>query len=336
MGCFVKAEHLHTTPKKLMELDFKDKMLPLCELYIGQVAEKLKAENPRNQVSKCIINGKSNIYKFLQVKLFNCNRFNVFQSVLQFLEIVKTAYMSTAAYMQKKLPLDSRTLQSLSALDPLVRGHSETGILLKRLAGMMSHLVPPQFDVPLEVVKFNTDSTLPLYIDGENMVNWWANVIDTGRYPGLNHVVRAALSIFHGPMVESSFSAMGDIIDCKSTKMSMDTFNAIQTTKYALRSRGQTAIQMFRREDVKYSKVDKVLCRNIHTAGSKDKARRQQTLLKKKGRQEEFGCQPTTSAAQSSKTAVEDKQARVRHMAAQKRKKALGVLVQAKAAKKHK
>ena len=82
--------------------------------------------------------------------------------------------------------------------------------------------------------------------------------MDTGRYPGLNHVVRGALSIYYGPMVESSFSAMGDIITNKSTKMSMATYNAIQTTKYALRSRSHTAIQMFKRDDVKLSRVDKV------------------------------------------------------------------------------
>ncbi|KAK1902004.1 Zinc finger BED domain containing protein 5 [Dissostichus eleginoides] len=124
MACFIKAEHLHTTPKKLVEMEFSDKMLPLRELYVGPLAEKLKTEHPQHLI------------------------------VLQFLNTVKTAYISTAAYMQKKLPLNSRTLQALSALDPLVRGHSETGILLKRLSGpeMMGHLVPPQCDVPLEVV----------------------------------------------------------------------------------------------------------------------------------------------------------------------------------------
>ncbi|KAI9525188.1 hypothetical protein NQZ68_009396 [Dissostichus eleginoides] len=217
MACFVKAEHLHTTPKKLVEIEFSDKMLPLRELYVGPLAEKLKAEHPQHPI------------------------------VLQFLNTVKTAYISTAAYMQKKLPLNSRTLEALSALDPLVRGHSETGILLKRLSGpeMMGHLVLPECDVPLEVVKFNVDRTLPLYLDGDSMV-----------------------------------------------------------------TRCQTAIQMFKRENVKLSTVDKALCKNIRTAGTKDKTRRKQALLKKKERQEEFGCQPTTSAEQSRKIAVEnDRQA---------------------------
>ncbi|XP_041703723.1 uncharacterized protein LOC121539361 [Coregonus clupeaformis] len=108
-ACFLRAEHLHTTPKKLMEMDFIDKMLPSRDLNVGPVSEKFKAENPGHPI------------------------------VQQFLDTVKTAYMSTAAYMQKKLPLDSRTLQSLSAQDPVVRGHSQTGILLKRLVGMICH-----------------------------------------------------------------------------------------------------------------------------------------------------------------------------------------------------
>ena len=65
MACFIKVEHLHTTPKKLMEMEFRDKMLPLREIYVGPVAEKLRAENPSHPI------------------------------VLQFLDTVKTAYMST-------------------------------------------------------------------------------------------------------------------------------------------------------------------------------------------------------------------------------------------------
>lgn len=167
---------------------------------------------------------------------------NVFQIVQKFLSVVKTAYMTTAAYMQKKMPLDSMTLQLLSAHDPVVRGHSQTGILLKRLARMMDHSVPPEFQLPLEVVKFNVDSTLPPYKDEDNMVKWW----------GLNQILLVSPSIFHGPIVKSSFIVMGDITAQKS--MNMATFNAIQTTNYIHRSRSLIALQMFQRHDVKWSK----------------------------------------------------------------------------------
>lgn len=52
--------------------------------------------------------------------------------VLKFLKSVKEAYTSCAAYMQNKLPLDSETLQALSALDPLVRGHFVRSKQLKK------------------------------------------------------------------------------------------------------------------------------------------------------------------------------------------------------------
>lgn len=52
--------------------------------------------------------------------------------------------------------------------------------------------------------------------------------------------------------------------------------------------------------------VDKFLCMNTHAAGTKDKTRGQQALLKKKGSKEEVGCQPTTGGKQSRKTAVEE------------------------------
>lgn len=45
---------------------------------------------------------------------------------------------------------------------------------------------------------------------------------------------------------------------------------------------------------------------NTHAAGTKDKTRGQQALLKKKGSKEEVGCQPTTGGKQSRKTAVEE------------------------------
>ena len=42
------------------------------------------------------------------------------------------------------------------------------------------------------------------------------------------------LSILHGPKVESSFSAMGDVTDKKANRMFDCTFSAIQTVKYSM------------------------------------------------------------------------------------------------------
>ncbi|RXN16699.1 butyrophilin 2 isoform X2 [Labeo rohita] len=171
--------------------------------------------------------------------------------IMDFIENVTKAYINCGKYMQAKLPLKSKTLQALSSIDPVVRGHSQAVIQLKELAIIMKHLVPTESDPSMEILRYNVDPNLANYEEGDDIVKWWAHVISLGKYPALTQVIRGALSIFHGPLVESSFSLMGDVIDKKSANMRISTFNAVQTVKYTLRSRRRTGITMFKREDVK-------------------------------------------------------------------------------------
>lgn len=138
---------------------------------------------------------------------------DLFQLLKPFLQEVSQAYKTCAKYLQKKLPLQSETLQSLSAVDPIVRGHSLTTVNLRKLTHMMGHLLPPDADTDQEILRFNVDQALPSFQNGEDVVKWWAVVFNTGKYPALCQAVKAALSIFHGALVESSFSVMGNIID---------------------------------------------------------------------------------------------------------------------------
>lgn len=55
-------------------------------------------------------------------------------------------------HMQAKLPLRSKTLQALSSIDPVVRGHSEAGAQLRKLADIMKHLVPQESDITQEII----------------------------------------------------------------------------------------------------------------------------------------------------------------------------------------
>ena len=55
--------------------------------------------------------------------------------------------------------------------------------------------------------------TLCSYEHKDDVVKWWSQVMLSGKYPALSKVVAAALSVFHGPQVESSFNLLGDIID---------------------------------------------------------------------------------------------------------------------------
>jgi hypothetical protein len=91
----------------------------------------------------------------------------------------------------------------------------------------------------------------------------------------------AACTIFHGPMVESSFNTMGDIIDTKSSNMAVETYNSIQTVKFFLKSRETSAIKMYKRDDFLYQPVDRQLTRNIMKSSSTYRAN-----LKKRSHEE--------------------------------------------------
>ena len=79
------------------------------------------------------------------------------------------------------------------------------------------------------------DKTLPKIITGDSSIRldkWWSVIFTTGKYPALSAVVKACLSIFTGPQVESSLSIMNDIIKKKSGRMLTETYSAIIGTKY--------------------------------------------------------------------------------------------------------
>ena len=65
----------------------------------------------------------------------------------------------------------------------------------------------------------------------------------------------AALSVFHGARVESSFNVMGDVMDKKSSQMNMETYSSFQDVKYGLKARkpksstSSQRVEYFSRED---------------------------------------------------------------------------------------
>ncbi|XP_051946825.1 synaptonemal complex protein 2 [Xyrauchen texanus] len=77
---------------------------------------------------------------------------------------------------------------------------------------------------------------------------------------------------------------------------------AIQTFKYTLQSREKTAVEFFRRDDVKYEEVDRTLCKNIRSAGTTNK--RQQLQSEKRLN---CGCKGSSSAQNLKKQAAEEK-----------------------------
>ena len=230
-------------------------------------------------------------------------------------------------YLQNKLPLENPILQSLSAVDPILRGHSQAVIHLKKLATNLQHFTDPESDVHLEIVGYSVSPDLASFSEGEDMVTWLAKVFNSQKFPALSKVVKAALSIFHGPLVEASFNLMGDIIDPKSSNMAIPTFNAFQTVKYTLKSGNMSATQIFKRDDPKYGKLDQRLCQNIKSAGARDAARRQKNRISAMERAKEYGYEKAQTAEDSKRAALKaEKRARMKH-AAKQRRRALEILV---------
>ncbi|CAL8371647.1 unnamed protein product [Gadus morhua 'NCC'] len=174
---------------------------------------------------------------------------------------------------------------------------------------------------------YSVSPDLASFSEGEDMVTWLAKVFNSQKFPALSKVVKAALSIFHGPLVEASFNLMGDIIDPKSSNMAIPTFNAFQTVKYTLKSGNMSATQIFKRDDPKYGKLDQRLCQNIKTAGARDAARRQKNRISAMERAKEYGYEKAQTAEDSKRAALEaEKRARMKH-AAKERRRALEILV---------
>ena len=132
----------------------------------------------------------------------------------------------------------------------------------------------------------------------------------TGRYPNLSQVVAAGISIFHGPLVESSFSVMNNVMDATSNRINVQTYAAIQNIKYALRAKKMSAIQYLKRKDVRFSPVHKNLCQSIRSAGCKYNKQKQERAKARSERQEKFQLHKTKP--------VSKQQARLDHEAREK------------------
>ena len=88
-------------------------------------------------------------------------------------------------------------------------------------------------------------------------------------YEYLAKMIKALLSCFYGLQVESSFSAMKNIMNCKTSRVNLPTFDAKQTIRYELASSGKSAVQYFQREDIVFSPVNRELMANMKKAHSR-------------------------------------------------------------------
>ena len=255
LACFMKIEHLTgKTARQLKDMDLssdKGQFMKQKDMFVGRKINTIVKESPKDSV------------------------------VQSFLDKASAAYIQCAGYMQKTLPLDNPLLRSLSAIDPVLTQDSVGIKELRKLGDYFQHLLSEeeQAELPRELVGFGVDSSLPPRT--EEAVEWWTAVFRSSTYPTISKVVMASISIFHGPLVESSFNVMGDVIGTRSGSMNTETYSSIQTVKYALRARKTTALKHFHREDKLFGPVDRRLCIKLRAAAGQYKKKNSEASAKK-------------------------------------------------------
>ncbi|KAJ8300689.1 hypothetical protein KUTeg_022208 [Tegillarca granosa] len=262
LACFIKVEFLkNLTGKELKNLDVSKHHVKPLDIFMGSAVLNILGSSKGDPVMK------------------------------EFLMKVEKGYEECAAYLQKKLPLDSPLLKAITSIDPLARQHSIFVTRMKKLPGLVTNVLQDEEleSFHQEVLKYQVDKMLPspLTPDDSNIRcdHYWATVDKTGRYPMLCKMAKALLSCFHGPQVESSFSNMGDIIDAKSNRMNIRTFSAFQSVRYSLRAKGKSGIDAFQQKDFLHVPVNYKLCQNMRSSAKNYKRyQEEQSTLKEANR----------------------------------------------------
>lgn len=242
LSLFIRPEKL---PNKLTETQIHNPSfhLPLKDIYIGHPEEK--ADN-------------------------------------SFRKKVLDAYISAADIMLKKLPLNSPTFLALSALDPTLRQHTVVKQNLDKLGNLLKHLLTHEEvkQYSNDVRSYVNDDSLGQFEDGGRLEKWWTGGNVVAKYPALSKIAAAAITIFHGPQVESTFSVMSRVVTKQTASMNIPMLNSIQAIKYELRANNTSAIDYFERKQPQTDPVNLQLCRNLRASYSVYEQERQEANKK--------------------------------------------------------
>ena len=301
LSCCIKPEELYNKKtSQLVSLDISNNMLPISKIYFGNLNKQIILDH-----NECSI-----------VERFKIN--------------LHTAYESTCKYLQKKLPLDSLTLKALASLDPDVRGDQLAAKLLNALCEKLKRFIPENIDIDLEVREYQVDNALNSVSstidkhDNNGVCKYWGSEHIQSHYPGLHSVAFAALSVFHGPAIESSFSVMGNVMDKGKGRMNVSTYSSYQVIKYHLRNEGKSATQMFSSSS---ENIDLQLCTNVWQAAGRYKKKKTDAANREEQRRILFGVSHAAGpASKETRNSKEIREKELRKQQKKSRKRACEVL----------
>ncbi|XP_052816458.1 uncharacterized protein LOC128243033 isoform X1 [Mya arenaria] len=231
LGMFMKPEKIPDSITKLMKLDVTDRTLQKPDRGIG-VGKYAYTELNKARIDKSCRHWVQNLYANL-----------------------RHGYVMAAKKMLK-MPIDNKTLRWMTALDPDLGNHSQTSSALKRLASCLPNVFSDEQNGHLaeEIDKYCVD---PQVKDVRSEFNE-EDRIDTGfwtkvfkiktftevRYPMLKKLVMALLTIFSGPLIESTFNIMDDIIEKDRTQLTVVNYEAVAIVKTSLKRRAEKSTKM--------------------------------------------------------------------------------------------
>ena len=170
---------------------------------------------------------------------------------------LRKGFQMCAADLLEKLPLRNPTLTRLGSLHPEAwncdRFHSSIVNLAKNLPNVVKEDDLGKLDSQARA--FSVDEDVKSFVADFDPVSqqidtgYWAKVFrlktnGEARYPHLTVLVKAVLSIFTGPLVESSFNLMDDIVRQDRSKLAVENYEATAIIKSYLSGRSEKASNM--------------------------------------------------------------------------------------------
>ena len=162
-----------------------------------------------------------------------------------------------AAQKLLKMPLGNQTLRKLSILDPHLANHGQASKSIKDLASCLPNVIDEAEagSLAVEADKYTTDlQVLDLASSYKEQrmsidLDFWSKVFsfktfNEPRYPVLQRLISALLSIFSGPLVESTFNIMDDIVEKDRSKLTVENYEAIAIVKTTLKRQKVSAVKM--------------------------------------------------------------------------------------------
>ena len=112
------------------------------------------------------------------------------------------------------------------------------------------------------------------------------------KYPNICKIVFVLLSCFSCPVVEISFSIMANVMDETTNRLNIESLGTIQTIKYQLSAKNQSAAKTFQKEDYMHGAVHSKLVKNMNEAAKAMKEANQEKLNKKNVSMASLGITP--------------------------------------------